>query len=97
LGNDLIFETRSVGRGVNRRHLDTADAFAFHTSNLDVALVTPGGVPGVLDEPVVKAACFVGAIAGNQHAVIKIGAARGAVKDTACVRLEDTLVSLDSD
>jgi len=97
LGNNQIFETLSVGRGINRRHLDTADAFAFHSSNLDVALVTPGGVPGVLDEPVVKAACFVVAIADEQHAVIKIGAAFGAVKDTACVRLEDILVSLDSD
>ena len=46
---------RSVGGDALGVHLDTADAGAVVHSELDVAVVTPGGVQGVLDEPVVEA------------------------------------------
>ena len=48
--------TLSVGVDGLGLHLDAADADAILNGNLDVALVTPGGVPGVLDKPVVFAA-----------------------------------------
>mmetsp|Transcript_6621 Transcript_6621/g.9000 ORF Transcript_6621/g.9000 Transcript_6621/m.9000 type:complete len:322 (+) Transcript_6621:157-1122(+) len=85
----------SVGGGVGGAHLDTADAVTFDDSELDVALVTPGGVPGVLDEPVVLA--VLGAVADGEDGVIELGAALGGVEDTGLVGLEDHLVSLNGD
>ena len=60
-------------------------------------MVTPGGIPGVLDEPVVQAGGRVITIADCKHSVIEAGAARSRVKDTTLVGLEDVLVSLDGD
>ena len=60
-------------------------------------MVTPGGVPGVLDEPVVQAGGRVIAPAYTKHGVIEAGAARSIVKDATLVGLEDVLVSLDGD
>mmetsp|Transcript_228 Transcript_228/g.341 ORF Transcript_228/g.341 Transcript_228/m.341 type:complete len:336 (+) Transcript_228:102-1109(+) len=85
----------SVRGGVGGAHLDTADAVTFDDSELDVALVTPGGVPGVLDEPVVLA--VLGAVADGEDGVIELGAALGGVEDTGPVGLEDHLVGLDED
>ena len=87
----------SVGSDGLRLHLDTADTIAIDDSELDVALVTPGGVPGVLNEPVVQAGGGVSAPADGEDGVVKIGAALGAVEDTTAVGLEDVLVGLDGD
>jgi len=71
--------------GVDGGHLDAADTFAFNASDLDVALITPVGVPGVLNEPVIKAAGFISAISNDKDAVVEVGAAGCGVQYTGCV------------
>ena len=88
----LLCSVGSDGLGL---HLDTADTIAIDDSELDVALVTPGGVPGVLNEPVFLA--VLSAPADGEDGVVKSGAAVGAVEDTTLVGLEDVLVGLDGD
>ena len=87
----------SVGGRVDGSHLDATDTFAFNSSDLDVALITPGCVPGVLNAPVIKTASFVGAVSNEEDAVVETGAACGGVQYTAGVCLEDTFVGLDGD
>jgi len=86
---------RSVGGGVERAHLDTADTFTVNDSELNVTLVTPGGVPRVLHKPVILS--VFGAVADGEDGVIALGAASGAGENTRLVGLEDSLVSLDGD
>ena len=87
----------SVGGRVDGGHLDAADTLSLNSSDLDVTLVTPDGVPRVLDEPVVKTGSLIGAVTDDKDAVIKVGAAGSGVEDTAGVGLEDTFVGLDGD
>ena len=75
--------------------LDTAGTGGVVHAELDVALVAPSGVPGVLDEPVVLS--ILGTIADGEDGVIEGGAARAAGEDTRLVGLEDVLVGLDGD
>jgi hypothetical protein len=65
----------SVGGGVDGGHLDAADTLSLNLSDLDVTLVTPDGVPRVLDKPVVKTGSLIGAVTDDKDAVIKVGAA----------------------
>jgi len=88
-------EAGSVGANGERLHLDTADALAVNDGKLDVALVSPGGVPGVLDEPVVLA--VLGAPSDGEDGVVEVGSALGGVEDTAGVGLEDHFVGLNGD
>merc|ERR1719491_2726261 len=88
---------RSVGGGSPWGHLDTADTLAVDTSELDVASITPGGVPGVLHEPVVEAGSGVSAESDGGDGVIEGGTASGGVEDTRFVGLEDGLVGLNGD
>ena len=76
-------------------HLDTANAFTIDNSELNVALVTPDGVPGVLDEPVVLA--VLGTVTDSEDGMIELLTAGGGVEDTGLVSLEDSLVSLNED
>ena len=85
----------SVGCGELRVKLDAAGAIGGVLGELDVAIVTPGGVPRVLHEPVILA--IFGAVTNDQHSVVKIIAAFGARKDATTVGLEDHLVGLDGD
>ena len=86
----------SVGGGVLGVELDTADTgVVTGDGELDVASVTPGGVPGVLDEPVVLT--VLGAVSSNKDGVIKGLSAGGVVQDTRLVGLEASLVGLDGD
>merc|ERR1712010_71079 len=85
----------SVGGDGEWLHLDTADTLAVDDGELDVALVTPGGVPGVLHRPVVGT--VLSAPTSDEHGVVQASATGGAVKDTRRVVLEDALVSLDGD
>ena len=62
---------------------------------LEVTLITPGGAPGVLDEPVVQASGFISTIADNENAMINCvkplpvnnfyGVAIVCIDDTTCV------------
>ena len=73
----------SVGGRVDRGHLDAADTLAFNAGELDVALITPVGVPGVLDEPVVQITSLVVTVSNDKDAVVKVGAAGSGVQYTA--------------
>ena len=84
-----------VGNGVERAHLDTAGTSGAVHGELDVALVAPGGVPGVLDEPVVLA--VLSTVADSEDGVVEVGAALAGGKDTGLVGLEDHLVGLNGD
>ena len=64
-----ITQSGSVGVDGEGLHLDTADTVAVNDSELDVSLVSPGGVPGVLDEPVVLAG--LGAPSDGKDGVIE--------------------------
>ena len=88
-------EYRSVGLSLGGAHLDSADTVTVDDGELDVALVSPGGVPGVLDEPVVLTG--LSAVADSEDGVIERGAALGGVEDTSLVGLPDHLVGLDED
>ena len=87
--------TSSVGGGGLWVNLDTADTIGVIHAELDVTLVTPGGVPGVLDEPVVLS--ILGTIADSEDGVIEVGSASRGGEDTGRVGLEDHLVGLDGD
>ena len=52
-------------------YLDTAATKRIVHSKLYVPLIAPGGVPRVLNEPVVQASGFIGAITNSQHAVVE--------------------------
>jgi len=89
-------EASSVGSlGVEGVHLDTADTLAVDGGDLDVALLTPRGAPGVSDDVVLLAT--LGTVANSSDGVVKRGTAGGAVEDTTGVHLEDVLVGLDGD
>ena len=95
MGSDAA--ARSVGDDGLGLHLDTANTVAIDDSKLDVSLVAPSGVPGVLDQPVVQSGLGVVAPADSEDGVVEAGSAFGAVEDTALVGLEDVLVGLDGD
>jgi len=90
-----LADSHSVGGGGKRLHLDTADTLTIDDGELDVALVTPGGVPGVLDEPVVLT--VLSAVADGEDGVIEAGATLGGAHDAGLVGLEDQLVGLNGD
>jgi len=77
--------------------LDTADTLAFLGSDLDVAVVTPRGTPGVSNDVVVLARLRVGSIANSGDGVVEVSSALSRVHDTTSVHLEDRLVGLDGD
>ena len=83
----------SVGLGEEGVHLDTADTVTLDHGELDIALVSPGVSPGVLDEPVVLAG--LGTEADGEDGVVEVGSAVGVVHDTGLVELEAELVGLD--
>ena len=85
--------TSSVGGRSLWVDLDTAGTIRAVHAELDVTLVTPGGVPRVLDEPVVLS--ILGTIADGEDGVIEVGSALGGGEDTGLVGLEDELVGLD--
>ena len=85
--------TSSVGGRSLWVDLDTAGTIRAVHAELDVTLVTPGGVPRVLDEPVVLS--ILGTIADGEDGVIEVGSALGGGEDTGMVGLEDHLVGLD--
>ena len=83
----------SVGDNGERLHLDAADTLAVDDGHLDVALVTPGGVPGVLDEPVFLA--VLGAVADSEDSVVEAGSAQFGVQDTGLIHSEDVRVGVN--
>ena len=82
----------SVGGGVGRLLGDTADVSG---TDLDVAVLTPGGAPGVLDEEVLLT--VLSAIADSEDTVVELGSAGGTSDNTTGVALEGHSVGLDGD
>jgi len=65
----------SVGGGVERAHLDTADTGTISVSGeSDVARLSPGGSPGVLDN--VEILTVLGTVADSEDSVVESGSAR---------------------
>merc|ERR1719438_661220 len=81
----------------NTSHEHSAHASAVTVvGHLDVAVVSPGCTPGVLDEEV--GLSVVSAVSDGEHTVVELGSASGGVvEDTARVELEGHLVGLDGD
>jgi len=80
--------------GVERLLLDTAGTSGGVLGQLDVTLVTPGGGPRVLDEPVVLTVLGTGT--NSEDSVVKLGTATGG-ENTRLVGLESSSVSLNGD
>ena len=79
--------------GVDGLHVDTADTSARLNSDLDVALVAPGGGPRVLNQKVVSA--VLGTVTNCEDAMIEMVSAFTAGEDSGLIMLEDSLVSLN--
>ena len=83
--------------------MDTTDTVRTVHFDLHVTLSTPGGVPRVLDKPVVQSSGFVSAIANNDHGVLNwvkfvtTCVAIACVYDTARIRMDIPVVGRDSD
>ena len=86
--------------------MDTADTFREKVSvnnfELDVALITPGGAPGVPDEPVVQASGSVSAVADYEYGVIdktKVSSIEAivCVDDTARIGVNILVISRKND
>jgi len=88
-GND------SVGIRVESVLLDTADTIAVGDTDSDVTLITPPGVPRVLDE--VVGGTVEGTVADSEDGVVEGGTAGGSSDDTRFVILEDGSVGLNGD
>ena len=54
--------------------LNTANAFTINDSYPDVAIVAPGSVPGVFDEPEVLLQTVIVAPSNEKHGVVESGA-----------------------
>ena len=72
---------RSVGGGSPWGHLDTADTVAVNDSELDVSLVSPGGVPGVTEDPVFLLGVGVDTPSDDTDGVIDVSSALLGVED----------------
>lgn len=89
VAGSVSFNADSVG-------LDAADAGAVAVrGDLDVALVTPGGAPSVLQDIVIRAAFAT--VTNGEHQVIKTRAARRVIENATGVHLEGGFVGLDGD
>jgi len=84
----------SVGGDRVTLKLDTAAASAIGDTDLDVAVSTPTGSPGVLDHVVLLTVRST--VADSENSVIKVGSAAGADNSRGVVS-EHTLVSFNSD
>ena len=88
----------NIGGRELRLHLDATDALVVtRDANLDVALVSPGRAPRVLDEPVLQATCLVSAVANSEHTMVQCHTAQRVVEDTRLVSLEARLVRFNGD
>jgi len=83
----------SVGLGLNGLLLDSADSLAGFDSELDVASITPGGAPRVLDE--VVRGTVLGSIADGEDTMVKLSSASVSSEDTGFVLLEGGFVGLN--
>ena len=85
----------SVGGRVERVLLDTADTGSGLNTDSDVTLITPPGVPRVLDEVVFDT--VEGTVTNSKDSVVEVSTAFGTSDDTRGVVLEDGSVGLNGD
>lgn len=84
----------SVGDRVRGVGLDTAAASTISNTDSDVTLVTPSGVPGVLDH--IELLTVLSTITNGENSVVVRSTATSA-NNTRAVVLEDRVVSLNGD
>ena len=77
--------------------MNATDTFAILDCDLHVALVAPGGVPRVFQEPVVLLGVVVLPPASDENSVVQISAAHLVVEHTVPVELELHVVGIDAD
>ena len=59
--------------------------------NLKVPFVTPGGVPGVLEQPVVQTSGFISAVANDEHGVVyAVSGVKNVIRVKAIICIDDT-------
>ena len=87
----------SVWGRVEWVHLNTANTITIGNSNLNVAQITPGSVPRVLNEPVLETRGGIGTIANGEDSVVQVSAAVSVVKDATLIEGESMWVGLDRD
>ncbi len=85
----------SVGGRVESVLLDTADTGTFLNTDSNVTLITPPGVPRVLNEVVVNT--VEGTVADSEDGVVKVDTTGSTGDDTSLVVLEDRSVGLNGD
>jgi len=90
-----LIRNDSVGGRVESVLLDTADTGTVLNTDSDVTLITPPGVPRVLNEVVVNT--VEGTVADSKDGVVKRGTAGSTSDDTRLVVLEDRSVGLNGD
>merc|ERR1711976_162743 len=88
MNTPLIRGSLLSGKWVGSRLSDTA----LVEGHLDVAIVTPAGAPGVLDEDVVNS--VFSAVADSEDTVVESAAAAGS-DDTTVVELEGRLIGFN--
>lgn len=86
----------SVSDRADCLHLNSADSISITiVGNLDVTIVSPGDVPGVLDQVVVLA--VFRAIANGEDTVVEVGATLLGLDDSTGVEAEGQGAGLDGD
>jgi len=76
--------------------LDAADAYARGDSDLDIAFVSPGCAPGVLDEVIFNTG-GVSAVANCKNTVVQSGSTSTGGDYTSFVVLKDSCIGFNSD
>ena len=77
--------------------VDGADTVTLGDGDLDEAVNTPGGTPGVTDEPVLETAGLISAVTDNGDGVVGGDAALLGVENTTGVVVEDGAAGIDGD
>ena len=77
--------------------MDATDALTILDLNLHVAVLAPGRVPRVLEEPVLFASALLFTPSCNQNSVVEVVTTRAIVKDTVPVELELHVVGVNAD
>ena len=85
---DFSYLVRLDSSGIVRLHVDSAHTLAGGDQDADIALLTPVGSPGVLDDPVLTLGLRIRAIAHEEHSMVKVRWANLVSVDDATLVLE---------
>ena len=100
-----LIKPNSLKYGIVHEDLDTADTNVtciVLNFELDETFITPGGVPGVLDQPVMQTSGLVNAVADHEHGMVdrvkvSITQAIFCIYDTACIGVDILVIGRNND